>query len=434
MTVARATAPLSRPYRSNSDPAGRPGLLCLVDVRGWAFDNIYSRVVPFLKEKYDADVIYYLDYKNPGDLLHDILYVKRPSILQVFLRSSLAELFDKNAVERCASLARRPPSEVLGDLASIVITTCVYDHSALDDGSIAEYAPMFHIYDAYATASPILQSIYASINAYPAPSAMLPDAVDLDFYAPAGLERLTETGRPFRVGWVGNSQWGMLEGEIDMKGVETVLHPGIAELRRRGIDAQAAIVDRSKEWLPRDKVAAFYNTLDVYICVSRHEGTPNPVLEAMASGVPVISTDVGIVRYVSGELQERLIIDRSPAALAGALERLLTTPGLREAVSRENMASIKAHTWETRRELWLEFFDHALARRNATRQSEKLALLETEFKSPRKKFLKRRLRGALRRHPALARLATHIYTSPVFMRPRQMLLRLGATRRSDHNR
>lgn len=433
MAGARATAPGSDSSSAAVDARERVRLLCLVDVRGWAFDNIYTRIMPFLTESYDAEAIYYLDYKDPGDLLHEILYVRRPQVLHIFLRASLSELVDKAAVERCAKRAGHTPADVVGDLAALVITTCVYDHSALDPGNVAEHRPLFHIYDAYATASPILHDIYASLAGYPEPVGMLPDAVDLTLYAPSRLERLAETGRPFRIGWVGNSQWGVLEGEIDMKGVETVLLPGIAELRRRGVDAEAAIVDRSKQWLPRDEVAAYYNTLDAYVCVSRHEGTPNPVLEAMASGVPVVSTDVGIVRHVAGKLQCDLIIDRSPEALADALHKLLTTTGLREAVGRENLASIQAHTWEGRRDLWLDFLGAARARHGEGRRQEKIALLQHQLDRPRK-GLKRRIRSVLRRYPALARAASRIYMSPIFVRASRMLLRLAPTKRRNQSR
>jgi glycosyltransferase involved in cell wall biosynthesis len=70
---------------------------------------------------------------------------------------------------------------------------------------------------------------------------------------------------------------------------------------------------------------AWYRDLDVYVCMSTVEGTPNPILEASACGIPWISTDVGIV----GELRrDRLappgiVIERTPTALVSALERVL---------------------------------------------------------------------------------------------------------------
>ena len=54
-------------------------------------------------------------------------------------------------------------------------------------------------------------------------------------------------------------------------------------------------------------IARFYRALDLYLVTSREEGGPKAILEAMASGVPIISTEVGmapevIVEGVNGML------------------------------------------------------------------------------------------------------------------------------------
>jgi sugar transferase (PEP-CTERM/EpsH1 system associated) len=70
--------------------------------------------------------------------------------------------------------------------------------------------------------------------------------------------------------------------------------------------------------------------LDVYVLCSRSEGMPNTVLEAMACGVPVVSTRVGgadelVVDAVTG----LLVPPARPDLLASALGRLLRDSGLR---------------------------------------------------------------------------------------------------------
>jgi colanic acid/amylovoran biosynthesis glycosyltransferase len=60
------------------------------------------------------------------------------------------------------------------------------------------------------------------------------------------------------------------------------------------------------------------------------DGLPNVIQEALALGTPVISTDVtGIPEVVRDGERGLLVPQGDPAALAGALERLLTDPGLR---------------------------------------------------------------------------------------------------------
>ena len=74
----------------------------------------------------------------------------------------------------------------------------------------------------------------------------------------------------------------------------------------------------------------------VFALSSRYEGLPVALIEAMACGVPVVSTDCpsGPAEIVTHERDGLLVPVRNPAALAGALKRLLDDPGLRERLGR----------------------------------------------------------------------------------------------------
>jgi hypothetical protein len=96
----------------------------------------------------------------------------------------------------------------------------------------------------------------------------------------------------------------------------------------------------------------YYNSIDVLLCASAMEGTPNPVLEAMACGVPVISTDVGVVPEVLGPLQSDFIVPRDPGAMAAAIRRLHLDRGLLQKLSRENLARIEGRDWASLAPSW----------------------------------------------------------------------------------
>ncbi len=79
--------------------------------------------------------------------------------------------------------------------------------------------------------------------------------------------------------------------------------------------------------LPHAQVTTWMAAADVLVLASHAEGTPNVVLEALASGRRVVATAVGGIPdlVTSPELGE-LVTPRDPDALAAALERALATP------------------------------------------------------------------------------------------------------------
>jgi glycosyltransferase involved in cell wall biosynthesis len=93
----------------------------------------------------------------------------------------------------------------------------------------------------------------------------------------------------------------------------------------RGLDWHRAYV------LDRSVISQFLHAADVYVMASRQEGFPVAPLEAMACGLPVVTTDApGLAEIVVGAAKPVgfLVPREDPAALANALSRLLLDPGL----------------------------------------------------------------------------------------------------------
>lgn len=109
------------------------------------------------------------------------------------------------------------------------------------------------------------------------------------------------------------------------------LMPAVEQLLREAGALEAA-------WLPgaRDDVAQLLREMDVFVLGSRREGISNTVLEAMASGLPVVATATGgNLELVRDGESGRLVPPGDSPALAAALLEYLADPQLRAAHGRQ---------------------------------------------------------------------------------------------------
>ena len=91
-----------------------------------------------------------------------------------------------------------------------------------------------------------------------------------------------------------------------------------------------------------DEMPSFYHALDLFVLSSQIEGLPMTVLEALCSGVPVVSTKVGGIPEAVIDGATGHLVDRDDAAgLAGYVADLLSDPVLRARMGekgREHVA------------------------------------------------------------------------------------------------
>jgi glycosyltransferase involved in cell wall biosynthesis len=200
----------------------------------------------------------------------------------------------------------------------------------------------------------------------------------------AGRERLGVAGGAPLVGTVGvrNSQKGH-EYFVRAAAVAARQHPD-AVFRvigspspshaghMRAVEAEAVelgleIPDRMEFFDPQGPSVGLTQALDVFVISSipNSEGMPTAILEAMACGKPVVSTDVGAVRELVEEGVTGLVVPpQDPDAIGAAISRLLADPALRErmgAAGRERAE--REFRLERLAELHLRAYRAALAHR-----------------------------------------------------------------------
>jgi glycosyltransferase involved in cell wall biosynthesis len=108
--------------------------------------------------------------------------------------------------------------------------------------------------------------------------------------------------------------------------------------------AQAAgIADRVRALGDRGDVPRLLRGFTVYAMSSRTEGYSIALLEACASGLPIVATDVGGNREIVREGVNGLLVPAGdPPALAAALARLLDDPARAAAMASAGLAFVRA--------------------------------------------------------------------------------------------
>ena len=119
--------------------------------------------------------------------------------------------------------------------------------------------------------------------------------------------------------------------------------------------------------LDPDQMAALYRGADVMLNPSLVDNMPNSVLEALASGVLVVSTNVGGVPYMVDDGSTALLVPpASPQAMADAVLRLLSDAALAEAMRAAGLRCAQQYTWDSVRPRLLQVYRTILAKSTST--------------------------------------------------------------------
>jgi glycosyltransferase involved in cell wall biosynthesis len=113
-----------------------------------------------------------------------------------------------------------------------------------------------------------------------------------------------------------------------------------AEIERLDLGRQVRLIG----YLPDQDLPALYGGALAYVQPSFYEGFGLTALEALACGAPVVAADNAALPEVVGEAG--LLVDPAdPAAIAAALERLLTDAGLRQALAQAGPPRAARFSW-----------------------------------------------------------------------------------------
>lgn len=118
----------------------------------------------------------------------------------------------------------------------------------------------------------------------------------------------------------------------------------LVELTRQlGVHDRVSFTGR----LDRDQMAALYRDAYLMLNPSRVDNMPNSILEALASGVPVVSTNVGGIPYIVADGRTAMLVPPDdPPAMAAAVGQVLSDEALRDRLVRNGVDEVRRYRWD----------------------------------------------------------------------------------------
>lgn len=284
----------------------KPRVLLVVDRPGWAFHRIASQIATRLTDEFRFQIV-------PADLL----------------RSADCDI--------AVALWWRAHPKIIQETNAKSVVLCLYDHvswckSLID---IREFEEALGKSQALVVSNAALLERVRQSEYLHQPTFICEDGVNAQLFVPQPLPS------EFTIGWAGDSGAGY--GSI--KGL------GIIVEACEQTQTKLVIADKANgSSRPFEEMPHWYGGISCYVCASSAEGTPNPPLEAMACGRPVITTRVGIMDRVVQHGVNGYFVERDAESMAKAI-RVMRHSNL-QRMGHMARVSAEAHDWAVKISAW----------------------------------------------------------------------------------
>ncbi len=112
----------------------------------------------------------------------------------------------------------------------------------------------------------------------------------------------------------------------------------------------------------RKQLISLYQNARLFVLPSHYEGLPTVLLEAMASGLPVVATNVsGCIDVIQNHENGMLVPPKEPGEMANAIATVLLNPDLSMALEKNARDTINAkYTWDSITQMYEEYYKKML--------------------------------------------------------------------------
>ena len=272
----------------------------IIDEKGWAFDNIANYLKKYI-DRYSIDIIQGKLFE--GNMLKLFLICQDYDLIHFAWRGYLS-LIDRDVMHYYSENELLTPFREFENkyILNKKISFSVCDELYLNGPDSWRTEEIMKYSKDYFVSSKRLEQIYNKFKYKP--NRIIHDGVDLERFKPREIKK---NKNEIIIGWVGNSNYKDSFGNEDLKGVHNIIKPAVEQLKTEEFNVKLKMADSQSNKIEYEKMPDFYNSIDIYVCASESEGTPLTVLEAMATGKPIISTDVGIISEAFGRIQKKYI-------------------------------------------------------------------------------------------------------------------------------
>jgi len=112
--------------------------------------------------------------------------------------------------------------------------------------------------------------------------------------------------------------------------------------------------------LDAEQIVDFYQSADVMLNPTTVDNMPNSVLESLASGVPVVTTNVGGIPYIVEQDETALMVAVGDAkAMADEIVRLYQEPETRKKLIENGLNAVQPYAWPQVKGQWLSLYNMA---------------------------------------------------------------------------
>jgi glycosyltransferase involved in cell wall biosynthesis len=115
-------------------------------------------------------------------------------------------------------------------------------------------------------------------------------------------------------------------------------------------------------FVPDEELIAQYARASLFVLPSVNDAAPLAILEAMASGLPVVASAVGGIPEVLAGNEKALFPAGDESALAEAIVRMISDPSLSDSTGKRNRERAMAFDWDTIARRYLDLYREVAAR------------------------------------------------------------------------